>query len=143
MRSLSLALLGCLFAASVSEAPAQPAARLDVPVMAGGEEDLDACGSAGRIVGLNPRGDGFLSVRSGPGGKAYREIDRLYNGNEVIVCDEQGPWLAVSTGAMIAASARPGRPASLIPALAAPAGSIPGTSRSLPDNRTASQGTRV
>ena len=98
MRSLSLALLGCLFAASVSEAPAQPAARLDVPVMAGGEEDLDACGSAGRIVGLNPRGDGFLSVRSGPGGKPYREIDRLYNGNEVIVCDEQGPWLAVVYG---------------------------------------------
>ncbi|HZB61455.1 MAG TPA: SH3 domain-containing protein [Microvirga sp.] len=98
MRSLSLALLGCLFAASVSEAVAQPAARLDVPVMAGGEEDLDACASSGRIVGLNPRGDGFLSVRSGPGGKPYREIDRLYNGNAVMVCDEQGPWLAVVYG---------------------------------------------
>ena len=98
MRSPPLALLGCLFAASVSEAPAQPAARLDVPVMAGGEEELDACGSAGRIVGLNPRGDGFLSVRSGPGGKPYREIDRLHNGNAVIVCDEQGPWLAVVYG---------------------------------------------
>jgi hypothetical protein len=77
---------------------AQPAPRLDVPVMAGGEEDLDACGSSGRIVGLNPRGDGFLSVRSGPGGKPYREIDRLYNGNAVMVCDEQGPWLAVVYG---------------------------------------------
>jgi hypothetical protein len=98
MRSLPLGLLGCLFAASVSEAPAQPAARLDVPVMAGGEEELDACGSAGRIVGLNPRGDGFLSVRSGPGGKPYREIDRLHNGNAVIVCDEQGSWLAVVYG---------------------------------------------
>jgi hypothetical protein len=96
MRSLSLAVLGCVLA--VSGAPAQPAARLDVPVMAGGEEELDACGSSGRIVGLNPRGDGFLSVRSGPGGKPYREIDRLYNGSEVILCDERGPWLGVVYG---------------------------------------------
>ncbi len=98
MRSSSLVLLGCLVATLGSAAVAQPAPRLDVPVMAGGEEDLDACGSSGRIAGLNPRGDGFLSVRSGPGGKPYREIDRLHNGNAVIVCDEQGPWLAVVYG---------------------------------------------
>ena len=98
MRSLPLVLLGCLVAACASQAVAQPAPRLDVPVMAGGEEDLDACGSSGRIVGLNPRGDGFLSVRSGPGGKPYREIDRLYNGNEVTLCDEQGPWLGIVYG---------------------------------------------
>jgi hypothetical protein len=86
MRSPSLALLACLAAASGSAAVAQPAPR------------LDACGASGRITGLNPRGDGFLSVRSGPGGKPYREIDRLHNGNAVIVCDEQGPWLAVVYG---------------------------------------------
>lgn len=40
--------------------------RIDVPVMitpGGG----DACAN-GEIVGLDPKGDGFLSVRSGPGG---------------------------------------------------------------------------
>lgn len=69
--------------------------RIDVPLMLGGNPDFDACSSVGQIVGLNPRGDGFLSVRSGPGGSQYREIDRLYNGNQVHVCGERGPWLAV------------------------------------------------
>jgi hypothetical protein len=98
MRSLSLALAAGLVAASVSQAPAQPAGRIDVPVMVGGEAEFDGCASVGQIVGLDPNGDGFLSVRSGPGGKPYREIDRLYNGNQVFVCGDRGPWLAVVYG---------------------------------------------
>jgi hypothetical protein len=69
--------------------------RIDVPLMLGGDPDMDACQSVGQIVGLNPNGDGFLSVRSGPGGQPYREIDRLYNGNQVHVCGERGPWLMI------------------------------------------------
>lgn len=71
---------------------------LDVPLMLGGNTKYDACGSEGQIVGLDPRGDGFLSVRSGPGGKPYREIDRLYNGNPVRICTYQGPWYGVVYG---------------------------------------------
>lgn len=68
--------------------------RIDVPVLAGNSDELDACDGQGTIVGLDPKGDGFLSVRSGPGGK-YREIDRLYNGMRVHLCDLRGVWLGV------------------------------------------------
>lgn len=70
-------------------------ARIDVPVVLGGNNKFDACNSVGQIVGLDPNGDGFLSVRSGPGGRPYREIDRLYNGQQVSVCGEQGSWFSV------------------------------------------------
>lgn len=70
-------------------------AKIDVPVIIGGESDFDACGGSGIIVGLDPKGDGFLSVQSGPGGRPYREIDRLYNGNQVYICGERGKWLAI------------------------------------------------
>jgi hypothetical protein len=70
-------------------------ARVDVAVMIGGEGDLDACSSPGEVTGLDPSGDGFLSVRSGPGGRPYREIDRLFNGNEVYLCGSLGPWYSI------------------------------------------------
>lgn len=44
---------------------------------------------------LDPNGDGFLSVRSGHGGKPSHEMDRVYNGQRVAICGEQGKWLAV------------------------------------------------
>ncbi|WP_342359736.1 SH3 domain-containing protein [Terrarubrum flagellatum] len=69
--------------------------RIDVPVMLGGNPDFDACPSLGQIVGLDPNGDGFLSVRSGPGGQPYREIDRLFNGNKVAVCGNRGLWYQI------------------------------------------------
>ncbi|GEO13953.1 integron [Microvirga aerophila] len=98
MRYFSAVLLGCAVSVSALDALAQPRARIDVPVMVGGTGVLDGCASVGQIIGLDPRGDGFLSVRSGPGGKPYREIDRLYNGNQVFVCHDKGPWLAVVYG---------------------------------------------
>lgn len=33
-----------------------------------------------RVQGLNPKGDGFLAIRTGPGTQ-YRKIGELYNGN--------------------------------------------------------------
>jgi hypothetical protein len=65
-----------------------------VPVTASTDGIMDACGSVGRVTGLDPKGDNFLSVRSGPGGK-YGEIDRLSSGVDVFICDERGPWLGV------------------------------------------------
>jgi hypothetical protein len=65
----------------------------DAPIIIGGEQGSDACGSSGEIIGLDPNGDGFLSVRSGPGGSQFKEIDRLYNGNKVYICANNGPWL--------------------------------------------------
>ena len=59
------------------------------------ELNVPACHVEGTVGGLDPRGDNFLSVRSGPGGKGYGEIDRLHTGDKVIICEERGPWLAV------------------------------------------------
>jgi hypothetical protein len=81
-------------AIGVGSVSAEPA-RIDVAVMIGGEGDLDACSSTGEVIGLDPGGDGFLSVRSGPGGRPYREIDRLFNGNEVYLCGSHGPWYSI------------------------------------------------
>lgn len=44
------------------------------------------------VVGLDPNGDGFLSVRGGPGGK-YREIGRIYQADRVTVSQASGRWL--------------------------------------------------
>src|SRR5438132_1015418 len=94
MRDLALRLLlAATFAAPAPFASAQR--RIDVPVILGGSPNLDACGGVGQIVGLDPYGDGFLSVRSGPGGRPYSEIDRLYNGNRVHVCGNRGPWYQI------------------------------------------------
>lgn len=71
------------------------------PVMVGGNAEFDACPSAGVVTKLGPQRaedpkSGFLSVRSGPGGSAYFELDRLYNGDEVLICGGgEGPWHAV------------------------------------------------
>lgn len=74
--------------------PIPTSRRLDVPIVLGGHK-FDACQQWGQIVGLDPNGDGFLSVRSGPGGKAFHEIDRVYNGQGVAICGEEGPWRAI------------------------------------------------
>lgn len=60
--------------------------------------DGQAAGCAGSIVaGLNPKGDGFLAVRTGPG-TGYRKIDELYNGNTVRTCARRGAWVGVYYG---------------------------------------------
>jgi len=74
----------------------QISALLDVQIYyGGGIADTDACGSSGTIMGLDPHGDGFLSVRSGPGGKPFREIARVFNGQHVYICEERGNWFGV------------------------------------------------
>jgi hypothetical protein len=85
---MAVAALAVLFGAT---AQAQQA-KLDVPIMVGGTE-LDACGSIAVVKGLDPAGDNFLSVRSGPGA-GYREIDRLKTKDNVIICGEKGVWFA-------------------------------------------------
>ena len=92
-RCASSVLMALMFAAAPSMARAQ--ARADVPVSILPSNGGAAPCSVGQIVGLDPRGDGFLSVLSTPGRRPYREIDRLYNGQEVLMCDGQGPWVGV------------------------------------------------
>lgn len=66
---------------------------LDVPFGMTGQ-----CGDT-RVVGLDPNGDGFLSVRSGPGSD-YRKLDQIYNGDNVRVFSEQWPWVGIVYGSI-------------------------------------------
>lgn len=72
----------------------EPLRNPQVPIMIEGDPNSDACGGSGVVEGLDPSGGGFLSVRSGPSTE-YAEIDRLYNGEQVYFCDENGKWLGV------------------------------------------------
>ena len=79
---------------SVAPASAQEPGRLPrtaIPIEA---SDYDACSSNGIVHGLDPAGDGFLSVRTSPGA-GRQELDRLYNGEEVFICASDGNWLGI------------------------------------------------
>ena len=60
-----------------------------VPVMVGGEADLDACDAVGTVSGLKPTRGNTLSVRSGPG-REHNRIDGLAPGTRVWLCDRKG-----------------------------------------------------
>lgn len=61
-------------------------------------EDAQAAGClAAPVTGLDPNGDGFLAVRTGPV-TSYRKIDQLYNGDLVRTCARSGAWVGVYYG---------------------------------------------
>ncbi|MGR3757269.1 MAG: SH3 domain-containing protein [Tranquillimonas sp.] len=61
-------------------------------------EDSQAAGCSGATVtGLDPNGDGFLAVRTGPGTQ-YAKIDELHNGDRVRPCARHGNWWGVYYG---------------------------------------------
>lgn len=73
------------------------AAELDVPVIEeGGDGQMANCASS-TVAGLDPRGDGFLAVRSGPGSQ-YRKIGELHNGDVVYEFDRKGDWAGIVWG---------------------------------------------
>jgi hypothetical protein len=79
----------------MSIAAAASAQRTEqVPRIGLAGDDLDACLSVGKVTGLNPRGDNFLTVRAEPNAQA-RAKDRLGPGRWVWLCDEAGEWLGV------------------------------------------------
>jgi hypothetical protein len=66
--------------------------EFDVP------RDGQAAGCASsEVKGLKAGGDGFLAVRSGPGG-SYAELDRLHNGDVVAYCAKNGKWIGIVYG---------------------------------------------
>lgn len=68
-----------------------------VAVKVGGEAEYDACGAVGEVYRLNPDGDNFLAVRSGPG-SAHTMTDKLYTKAQVFMCDENGAWIGIIYG---------------------------------------------
>lgn len=91
LRAAAFALAMCLPLAAASAAPPR-----EVPVIVGEQPDLDACGAWAEVHGLNPKGDGFLAVRAGPG-VAFAMRDRLRERAGVFVCGStaDGIWLSV------------------------------------------------
>jgi hypothetical protein len=85
-----------LLVAMSAAAFAAMAAKRDVPVIVGEQEDLDACGGWAEVSGLNPKGDGFLAVRGGPG-TDHALRDRLREGDGFFVCgtSRDGAWMAI------------------------------------------------
>ena len=70
--------------------PAKPVKpKVDKPKIA-----TNQCAQSGRVVGLDPNGDNFLSVRTGPG-TSFNEITRIYTNDRVSICARSGKWLKV------------------------------------------------
>lgn len=80
--------LGC-GAVRAADARADP-----VPVMIGGEKELDACGATAVVSGLRRMEGNLLAVRRGPGLR-YQQIDALAPGARVWLCDRKGRWAGV------------------------------------------------
>lgn len=92
MRRIMLA--ACL-AALGGTAMGQP---LDVPFDTYCPPDAEAaCFGMGEVMGLNPAGDGFLAVRTGPGAN-HRKIGEVHNGDRVGIYARRGDWFAISFG---------------------------------------------
>lgn len=80
-------------AAAIAPAHAQQVPQ--VPVMVGDDVPVDiASCSLAVVTGLDPQGDNFLAVRSGPG-SSNAQIDALHTGDQVYVCDGNGRWMGV------------------------------------------------
>ncbi|MEM7544724.1 MAG: integron [Pseudomonadota bacterium] len=87
-----LVMVAALLLSGFGPAPAQEAAQ--VPVTVGGSAELDACGSLGRVVGLDPNGANALLVRAGPG-RDYERLDRVGPGQILFLCGKSDRWHAV------------------------------------------------
>ena len=83
MRLLSTAVFA--FASIVSLTAAMPAQAYSADVF--------------RVCRLDPNGDNFLALRSGPGSN-YRMLDRLGPGTIVMDWERRGRWFRVSVGSV-------------------------------------------
>lgn len=95
-RAAAFAFAMCLPLVAASAPAQRETPPPDMPVIVGEQEDLDACGAWADVHGLNPKGDGFLAVRTGPG-VAYAMRDRLRERDGLFVCggSADGVWLSI------------------------------------------------
>jgi hypothetical protein len=102
MRSVAILFL-CAVVLAGGQTPlaAEQASRRpdSVPVMVGGEAELDACGGTGLVSGLRPVPGNELVVRHGPG-IGFAKVAALTAGTRVWLCDSRDGWLGVVFGAV-------------------------------------------
>ena len=90
-------ILAAALAAGLGPGPGA-AQRLDVPFDTLCPSDSEAaCFGAATVMGLDPNGDGFLAVRSGPGSD-YARIGEVHDGDRVGTYGRRGAWHAISFG---------------------------------------------
>ena len=70
------------------------AQQLAVPITKDCVSSQAACYATSQVRGLKAGGDGFLAVRTGPGGN-YPMIGQLVNGDVVTVITFHGKWRGV------------------------------------------------
>ena len=91
LRNILLILIAFTFSLPVAWA-----GSTQVPVMMRAQDDLDTC-ALGKVVGLNPNGDNFLAVRSGPG-TDYNILDKIHTNDEVWLFDYKDGWIGIVYG---------------------------------------------
>jgi hypothetical protein len=82
---------------SPAEPPQQPKVAKVEPKTKSVPAPVDSCNRIGRVRGLDVNGDNFLSVREGPG-TGFTEVDRIFTGDKVRICDQKGRWLKIRYG---------------------------------------------
>jgi hypothetical protein len=89
MKSATILTIGVIVCVATATVGQEAGIRPQVPVVikhsAWGE---DPCNYA-VVHNLDPKGDGFLAVKAGPG-LHYARIDKLYNGKQVFMCGQKG-----------------------------------------------------
>jgi hypothetical protein len=87
MQRSSILALTLFIGTAVAEAP--------VPVMVGGDENMDVCPSVGVITDVAPDATGEkLAVRSGPS-KSFPIVATLKKGAKIWLCSSRGGWSGV------------------------------------------------
>jgi hypothetical protein len=99
MKSATILTIGVIFCVATAAGGREAGIRPQVPVIIEhtwahspewGYEPMPPCAN-GVVHNLDPKGDGFLAVKAGPG-LHYERIDKLFNGKQVIMCDQKGVW---------------------------------------------------
>ncbi len=91
LRASALIGLGFLLVLTLQPQPLHAQDTERVAVSLASQPSMDPCPDRGEVQGLDPQGDGFLAVRTGPSTER-EQVDELHNGDVVMLCDYQNGW---------------------------------------------------
>jgi hypothetical protein len=94
MKAATILTIGVIVCGAADAAGQDAGIRPRVPVIIEHSPEGYAPCAYGVVHNLDPKGDGFLAVKAGPG-LQYERIDKLYNDRQVIICGDKGPWYAI------------------------------------------------
>lgn len=94
MKSATILTIGLVVSVTTTAVAQNADIRPQVPVVINHSAEGDDPCKYGVVYNLDPNGDGFLAVKAGPG-LQYERIDKLYNGEQVIICGDKGEWYAI------------------------------------------------